>query len=100
MAQGGHLYLKVWPQDEHVHVEIRDTGSGIAPEHLSRLFEPFCTTKPVGSGTGLGLSLSYSIVKKHQGDIVVHSELGVGSSFTLVLPLKPAAEPSTESAAS
>jgi signal transduction histidine kinase len=100
MAQGGHLYLKVWPQDEHVHVEIRDTGTGIAPEHLSRLFEPFFTTKPVGSGTGLGLSLSYSIVKKHQGDIVVNSELGVGSSFTLVLPLKPAVEPSTDSAVS
>jgi len=84
----GHLYLRVWAEAEQVCVEIRDTGSGIAPEHISRLFEPFFTTKPVGSGTGLGLSLSYSIVKKHQGDIRVQSEPGVGSSFTLVLPVQ------------
>lgn len=89
MPQGGHLYLKAWQQDDNLCVEIRDTGTGIQPEHLSRLFEPFFTTKPVGSGTGLGLSLSYSIVKKHQGDILVQSSLGEGSRFTLVLPLKP-----------
>ena len=89
MPQGGHLYIRMWPQQDKVYVEIRDTGSGIAPEHLSRLFEPFFTTKPVGSGTGLGLSLSYSIIKKHQGDILVQSEQGVGSRFTIVLPLKP-----------
>lgn len=89
MEQGGHLYLRVWPQDQQVCIEFRDTGCGIAPEHMKRLFEPFFTTKPVGSGTGLGLSLSYSIIKKHQGDIVVQSELGVGSRFTLVLPVHP-----------
>lgn len=87
MEQGGHLYLKVWLQDQQVYIEIRDTGSGIAPEHMKRLFEPFFTTKPVGSGTGLGLSLSYSIIKKHQGEIQVQSEPGVGSRFTLMLPI-------------
>lgn len=96
MAHGGHLYLKVWLQEQQVCLEFRDTGSGIAPEHMKRLFEPFFTTKPVGSGTGLGLSLSYSIIKKHQGDILVQSELGVGSRFTLVLPVHPTQNPSIE----
>jgi two-component system NtrC family sensor kinase len=96
MPDGGHLYLKLWTENDNVYVEIRDTGTGIAPEHLSRLFEPFFTTKPVGSGTGLGLSLSYSIVKKHHGDILVQSEPGAGSRFTLLLPIKPSTDPAVE----
>lgn len=75
--------------EESVCVEIADTGKGIAPEHLNRIFDPFFTTKPVGKGTGLGLSLSYSIVERHQGYIEVDSELGVGSTFRVVLPIKP-----------
>ncbi|MBU2224601.1 MAG: PAS domain-containing sensor histidine kinase, partial [Gammaproteobacteria bacterium] len=73
--------------------------SGIEPAHMNRLFEPFFTTKPVGSGTGLGLSLSYSIAKKHQGDILVHSVVGEGSSFTLVLPVHGSDSPSEETTA-
>jgi two-component system, NtrC family, sensor kinase len=99
MDAGGHLYLKVWQQDDHVFVEVRDSGSGIEPAHMNRLFEPFFTTKPVGSGTGLGLSLSYSIAKKHQGDILVHSVVGEGSSFTLVLPVHGSDSPSEETTA-
>ncbi len=75
--------------EENVCVEITDTGKGIAPEHLNRIFDPFFTTKPVGKGTGLGLSLSYSIVERHQGFIEVDSELGVGSTFRVVLPIQP-----------
>lgn len=87
MEHKGHLYLRAWQQGQSVCVEVRDTGPGIAPEHIKRLFEPFFTTKPVGSGTGLGLSLSYSIVQKHQGEIDVHSVPGSGASFTIMLPV-------------
>ncbi len=87
MDHKGHLYLRAWQQDRLVCIEVRDSGPGIAPEHMSRLFEPFFTTKPVGSGTGLGLSLSYSIVKKHHGDILVQSKPGEGASFVVCLPI-------------
>jgi two-component system, NtrC family, sensor kinase len=73
---------------ERVWVEVADTGSGIAPESLQKIFDPFFTTKPVGQGTGLGLSLSYGIVKKHRGDITVRSEVGVGTTFRVELPLR------------
>lgn len=68
-------------------VEIEDSGCGIAQAQLHRLFEPFFTTKPVGQGMGLGLSLCYGIVKAHGGRIEVHSQVGVGSRFRVVLPL-------------
>lgn len=70
-----------------VSIEIADTGCGIAPETLSRIFEPFFSTKPVGMGTGLGLSLSYGIVQRHGGRIEVESELGEGTTFRVVLPI-------------
>ncbi len=93
MEHKGHLFLRAWQQEQSVCIEVRDTGPGIAPEHMTRLFEPFFTTKPVGSGTGLGLSLSYSIVKKHQGDIQVRSVAGEGASFVVSLPIAgPAAD--------
>lgn len=84
----GDIYLTVSADTDAIRVAVRDTGTGIAPEHLSRLFEPFFTTKPVGSGTGLGLSLSWSIVQKHHGRIDVSSTLGIGTTFTVVLPLR------------
>jgi two-component system NtrC family sensor kinase len=68
-------------------VAIGDSGGGIAPENLGRIFEPFFTTKPVGSGTGLGLSLCYGIVTRHGGRLEVASTPGVGSTFTIRLPL-------------
>lgn len=82
----GDIYLTVSANDIELRVAVRDTGCGIAPEHLNRLFEPFFTTKPVGSGTGLGLSLSWSIVQKHHGRIEVSSKVGIGTTFTVVLP--------------
>ncbi len=66
-------------------IKISDTGYGIEKKNISRIFDPFFTTKPTGEGTGLGLSVSYGIIKNHGGNIYVDSELGKGSSFTVVL---------------
>lgn len=74
-----------------VQIMIRDTGSGISPEHLKSIFDPFFTTKPVGKGTGLGLSLAYGIVSSHHGSIDVESTVGKGTLFTLMLPVEDAA---------
>lgn len=86
----GTITLRTSRRGSHeVCIEVIDTGKGIAPEHLSRVFEPFFTTKPVGKGTGLGLSLSYGIVDKHHGRIEVDSQLGVGTTFRVILPIEP-----------
>lgn len=68
-------------------ITVADTGKGIAPEHLARIFDPFFTTKEAGKGTGLGLSISADIIKKHAGTISVESALGVGTTFTLRIPV-------------
>lgn len=70
-----------------VMVEVADTGHGIARENLTRIFDPFFTTKPTGEGTGLGLSVSYGIIKGHGGNITVKSAPGKGAAFTLFLPI-------------
>jgi signal transduction histidine kinase/HAMP domain-containing protein len=70
--------------DEHVQIRFRDTGTGIAPEHLDRLFDPFFTTK-VATGTGLGLSLAHQIIDRHEGSITAQSQEGMGAIFTIVL---------------
>lgn len=72
-----------------VKISIQDTGKGMTPAVLDKIFDPFFTTKGVGQGTGLGLSISYGIVHNHGGEILVKSEVGVGTEFTIVLPLKP-----------
>ena len=66
---------------------ISDTGQGMPPEVQKRIFEPFYTTKEVGQGTGLGLNMAYNIVKKHAGEILVESQAGKGSTFTVRLPM-------------
>ena len=74
---------------DHVAIEVADNGRGITPEIMPRIFDPFFTTKEVGKGTGLGLTIAYKIVHQHGGRIDVRSEPGVGSTFTVVLPIKP-----------
>ena len=77
---------------DHVAVEVMDNGVGIPEDVLPKIFDPFFTTKEVGKGTGLGLSIVYKIVQQHGGEIKVHSKEGVGTKFTVVLPVKPIAE--------
>ena len=69
------------------YIKVIDTGYGIEKKNLSRIFDPFFTTKPTGEGTGLGLSVSYGIIKNHDGEILVESRRGKGSTFTVVLPV-------------
>ena len=72
---------------DHLLVKVTDNGHGIDKNNLSRIFDPFFTTKPTGEGTGLGLSVSYGIIKNHGGDIAVESEIGKGATFTMTLPV-------------
>ena len=78
---------------DFVCITVKDTGSGIAPEHLPHIFEPFFTTKDVGKGTGLGLATVYGIVKQHEGWIEVSSQVGCGSTFRLFLQALPSLQP-------
>ena len=90
IAEKGRITIRTRQLDEaRVCVEISDTGCGIAAENLNRIFEPFFTTKPVGKGTGLGLSLAYGIIQRHQGQISADSEPGRGSTFRVILPIRP-----------
>ncbi|HEY6009947.1 MAG TPA: ATP-binding protein [Nitrospirota bacterium] len=73
--------------DTSVEIVFRDTGSGIAPEHIGKIFDPFFTTKGATKGTGLGLAVSYGIIKKHGGDIEVKSAPGQGTTFTVKVPV-------------
>ena len=86
--QGDRITVRTYRENDNVVIEIQDTGEGIAPENLSRIFEPFFTTKEVGKGTGLGLTVSYGIVKKFGGDVQVKSQQGKGTTFRIVLPVQ------------
>lgn len=87
MPEGGELTLTTDHHDDHVRVRIRDAGSGIPAEKRSKIFEPFFTTKKKGEGTGLGLYIVHQIVTKHNGDIVLASCEGEGTTFTITFPL-------------
>lgn len=85
---------EIWISTDHtpgsgrIEIHIKDSGKGIKPADVEKIFDPFFTTKSVGQGTGLGLSISYGIVQKHGGDILVKSEVGKGTEFTIILPIE------------
>ena len=87
MKGGGVLTIRTTVAEGVCRVEVSDTGSGIPPSVLPRIFDPFFTTKSEGEGTGLGLSVSLGIAERHGGKILVESEVGKGTTFTLCLPL-------------
>jgi PAS domain S-box-containing protein len=89
-GEEGTIRLVTRPEDGHVVVSVQDDGCGIAPEVCDRIFDPFFTTKPAGQGLGLGLSLSYEMVRRHGGDIEVESRPGAGTCFRIRLPAEPA----------
>jgi two-component system, NtrC family, sensor kinase len=86
MPGGGILAVRTAAGDKSVHVEIADTGIGIATENLARIYDPFFTTKAPKKGTGLGLSVTYGIVREHGGSIEVESQAGQGTKFIIDLP--------------
>jgi two-component system, NtrC family, sensor kinase len=87
MPSGGMVEVRTASHNGSVEVEVTDTGAGIAPENLHRIFDPFFTTKATGRGTGLGLSVSYGIIKEHAGKVDVRSAPGKGTSFRLEFPV-------------
>jgi two-component system, NtrC family, sensor kinase len=89
MSTGGKLFIGTRPGKEgnSIEITVKDSGRGIAPEFLPHIFDPFFSTKGEG-GTGLGLSVSYGIIRNHKGDIRVESKPGVGTTFTIELPVK------------
>jgi two-component system NtrC family sensor kinase len=85
-AGGGVLEVTTWHQDGAIHLKVADSGPGINPDLIDRVFEPFVTTKPRGEGTGLGLSICRRILEDHEGTIIAHNRPGGGASFTATLP--------------
>ncbi len=88
MFGGGTITLTTdFENEDEIIIEVSDTGSGIEPENINKIYDPFFTTKGVGSGTGLGLAVSYGIVQEHAGAIAATSEVGEGTTFRLIFPV-------------
>ena len=103
MPDGGTLTVRTEGDDTSARLIVSDTGVGIPQENLSRIFEPFFTTKQIGKGTGLGLAVTYGVVKMHRGDIQVASNADpaagpTGTTFTVTLPRHARVEPEVERA--
>jgi signal transduction histidine kinase len=79
--------VKTEQTDKHVIIKVIDNGSGMNEEVKDKIFQPFFTTKPTGQGTGLGLSLSYDIIKTHGGELTVETKEGEGTEFSIQLPI-------------
>lgn len=95
MPEGGSFSVATRIQDEMAVLTFKDQGQGIAEENLPRIFDPFFTTKDVGEGTGLGLAVTYALVQRLSGSILVESSAGQGTSFIVRLPLKPKTDETT-----
>jgi len=89
MPEGGNITLLTFVEDNQVKICIKDTGCGIPPENMGKIFTPFFSTKKDVRGVGLGLPVSYGIIQRHLGKIEIESKVGEGSSFTVCLPIRP-----------
>jgi len=90
-AQNGYeptVSVSTKKENGKIELRIKDNGNGIPQKVLDKIFQPFFTTKPTGQGTGLGLSLSYDIIKAHNGEIKVNTKEGEGTEFVISLPVK------------
>jgi signal transduction histidine kinase len=87
LPDGGMITIITRQEGQKIAVAIKDTGTGIAPEKLDLIFQPFYTTKSEVKGTGLGLSICHGIIQNHHGEILVESQEGQGSTFTVLLPV-------------
>ena len=83
----GKIEVRTRADDSHVYIDVSDNGKGMSAEVLNQIFEPFFTTKGAGEGTGLGMAISQQIMEQHNGDIKAVSTEGVGTTFTLTLPI-------------
>lgn len=89
IEEEGDIFIETGKvNSKKIFISVRDTGKGMSPTTVEQIFDPFFTTKSIGNGTGLGLSISYGIVQKHGGDIEVESEIGRGTQFKIILPLR------------
>lgn len=88
VKEGGEIRIRLQKKENSVIIEFEDTGCGMNKEQIDKIFDPFYTTKPAGSGTGLGMSISYKVIQKHNGKIVVESTEGKGTKFTISLPMR------------
>jgi signal transduction histidine kinase len=86
MPEGGQLMIKTYQDEFNAYIDITDTGTGIPGETLENIFEPFFTTRK-NEGTGLGLSICKEIINEHHGTIKVNSQMDIGSTFIIILPL-------------
>ena len=84
----GRVNITAVKKEEGIEVSIADNGPGISEELQDKIFEPFFTTKDIGEGTGLGMSISYGIIEKHGGSIIIDSELGQGCKFIIYIPYR------------
>ena len=87
MPDGGKIIFRAFAESRRVIIEVQDTGHGIAPADVPKIFEPFFTTKEVGKGTGLGLAVCYGIITEHGGRLSVRSNVGIGTTFSIFLPI-------------
>jgi two-component system NtrC family sensor kinase len=93
---GGSIHVTAGKDNDHIAIEILDTGAGIDNANLNKVFDPFFTTKAEGEGTGLGLSVSYGIVKDHGGTIHLENVEGGGLRVVIILPRKARSAPSSD----
>ena len=88
IKEKGDVWIRIKNEGNHVQLEFEDNGCGMDQKVADKVFDPFFTTKPVGQGTGLGMAISYKVIKNHKGNITISSEEGKGTKFTITLPIK------------